>query len=106
MTRERTLAKNTLIISIGTFLPKLTSFITLPIVTAKLTQIEYGTYDLITTLVSFFLPLVTLQVQAAAFRFLIDHRKDLHKTKEVITNILAFIIPISIISLIVLFLAL
>lgn len=103
MTREKTLVKNSMIISIGTFLPKLTSFITLPIITAELTQREFGTYDLITTLISFFLPLVTLQVQAAAFRFLIDHRNNIHKTKEVITNILAFIIPVSIISLIILF---
>lgn len=103
MTREKTLVKNSMIISIGTFLPKLTGFITLPIITAELTQREFGTYDLITTLISFFLPLVTLQVQAAAFRFLIDHRNNIHKTKEVITNILAFIIPVSIISLIILF---
>ena len=56
MSREGKLAKNTLIISIGTFLPKLASFITLPILTGYLTQVEYGTYDLITILVSLLLP--------------------------------------------------
>ena len=51
MNRERALLKNTIIIAIGTILPKMTTFITLPVITASLTQIEYGTYDLITTLV-------------------------------------------------------
>ena len=50
--RSRDLAKNTGILAIGTFLPKLASFITLPILTACLTKAEYGTYDLISTLVS------------------------------------------------------
>ena len=106
MNRERALLKNTIIIAIGTILPKMTTFITLPVITASLTQIEYGTYDLITTLVSFFLPMFTLQVQAAAFRFLIEYRGNKIKTKSVITNILFFIIPVSILSLFVLFFAL
>lgn len=106
MSREKALAKNTIIMSIGTFLPKLTTFITLPIVTACLTQTEYGTYDLITTLVSFFLPMVTLQVQAAAFRFLIDVRGNKEQTKQIISNILAFIVPVSLLSLGVLYFAL
>lgn len=103
MSREKKLIKNTLIISIGTFLPKFTSFITLPIVTSCLTQNEYGTYDLITTMVSFFLPMVTLQIQSGAFRFLIDHRGDEEKTKDIITNIIAFVIPISVLSLVILY---
>ena len=48
MSREKALVKNSIIISIGTFLPKLVSLITLPIVTAGLTKAEYCTYDLIT----------------------------------------------------------
>lgn len=101
--REKALAKNTLIISFGTFLPKMSSIITLPILTAYLTTAEYGTYDLITTLVSLFLPIVTLQIQSAAFRFLIDCRKDEQEIKRVITNIFVFIIPVSIVSLIILY---
>lgn len=65
MSRETSLAKNTLIMTIGTVLPKVSYLITLPIVTAKLTKAEYGTYDLITTMVSLFLPVASLQIQAA-----------------------------------------
>lgn len=103
MSREGKLAKNTLILSIGTFLPKLASFITLPILTGYLTQEEMGTYDLITILESLFLPTVTLQIQAAAFRFLIDVRDDEEKVKEIVTNIVAFIVPTSLLSLLILF---
>ena len=74
MSREKQLAKNTLIISFGTFLPKLISLITLPLITGYLTKEEYGQYDLITTLVFLVLPIATIQIQSAAFRFLIDCR--------------------------------
>lgn len=103
MSREGKLAKNTLIISIGTFLPKLASFITLPILTGYLTQVEYGTYDLITILVSLLLPAATLQIQTAAFRFLIDVRDNEIDIKEIITNITVFIAPTSLIALVVLY---
>lgn len=69
MSREGKLAKNTLILGVGTFLPKFASFITLPILTGCLTKSEYGIYDLITVLVSLLLPVATLQIQAAAFSF-------------------------------------
>ena len=40
MNREKALAKNTLILSIGEFLPKFSSIITLPIITGGLTKAE------------------------------------------------------------------
>ena len=106
MSREGRLAKNTIIISIGTFLPKLASVLTLPILTGCLTKAEYGTYDLLTVLVSMLLPAATLQIQAAAFRFLIDVRENEEEIKKIITNIFCFIGPTSLISLAVLFLVL
>ena len=103
MSREGKLVKNTFIIGIGTFLPKLASFITLPVLTGCLTKAEYGTYDLITVLVSFLLPAATLQIQAAAFRFLIEVRHDEKQIKAVVSNILCFIGPTSFVALIILF---
>lgn len=103
MSREKELAKNTLIISFGTFLPKLMSLITVPIITGHLTKVEYGTYDLVTTLVSLLLPIATLQIQSAAFRFLIDYRSDENEKKKIISNIYFFIIPISIVVLVTLY---
>lgn len=106
MSKKGNLAKSTLILSIGTFLPKLAGFITLPILTGYLTKAEYGSYDLITILVSLFLPSMTLQIKAAAFRYLIDVRDDREKQKKIITNIFALTTPVSIISLMILFVVL
>lgn len=103
MSREGKLAKNTAILAIGTFLPKLASFITLPVLTGFLSQEEYGTYDLIGVLVSLVLPTATLQIQTAAFRYLIDVRNDEDKVKKIISNIFAFIILTSLIALIILY---
>lgn len=103
MSREGSLAKNTLIIAVGTFLPKVASVITLPILTGCLTKAEYGLFDLVTVLVSFLLPSVTMQIQTAAFRFLIDVRGDEKETKTIITNIFVFIMPVSLISLVILY---
>lgn len=106
MSREKSLAKNTTILAIGTVLPKIAHLITLPIVTDELTKAEYGTYDLIATLVSLFLPIATLQVQTAAFRFLIDCKEDETGKKRVITNVVIFVILSSLLSLTLLFFAL
>lgn len=106
MSREGKLAKNTFVIAIGTFLPKFASFVTLPILTGCLTKEEYGTYDLILVLVSLILPAATLQIQAAAFRFLIDVRRDEEQIKKIVTNIFCFIGPTSLIALIILFFSL
>lgn len=100
MRRERALVKNTLIISIGTFVPRIASIITLPILTGYLTKEEYGEYDLILTLVSLFLPALTLQIQTAAFRFLIEKKKK-EEQKRIISSILFFSICVSFFSLLV-----
>ena len=98
MSRESSLVKNTAILSLGTFFPRfLTVFVT-PILTAQLTKVEYGRYDLITTIVSFLLPVVTLQVSTAAFRFLIDKRDSKEECKKIISSIFTFVIITSIIA--------
>lgn len=97
MSREKELVKNTLILSLGKMLPKMTAFITLPILTAKLTKVEYGTYDLISTLIMLVIPIATLQIQSAAFRFLIDCRGNEKKIESIISNIFAVTIPVTLI---------
>lgn len=106
MSREGKLVKNTIILAVGTFFPKLATFVTLPVLTAALTQAEYGTYDLVLTLVSLVLPAATLQIHSAAFRFLIDAVGDEKEKKSIISNIFAFVIPTSVLALVVMFAAL
>ena len=106
MSREKKLFNNTLILTFGTIIPKLSSLVTLPIITAELTKAQYGTYDLINILATLFLPIATLQIQAAAFRYLIEMRGNENKKKEIITNIFIFIVTVSAIALLALFLIL
>ncbi|MGI6537818.1 MAG: lipopolysaccharide biosynthesis protein [Caldicoprobacterales bacterium] len=85
MSREKKLILNTIILGLGTVLPRIGTFLILPILTSALTKTEYGTYDLILTGLSFILPLISLQIEQAAFRFLLD-AKNSSERKRVITN--------------------
>lgn len=95
MSREKELAKNTAVIGIGKLLPRFVALVTLPILTACFTKNEYGSYDLITTLVSLLMPIATLQIQSAAFRFLIECRKDQVRSAEIVSNIFIVVLPVS-----------
>jgi len=96
VSRGKSLIKNTVILSIGTLLPKFLAVIITPILTSQLSKAEYGRYDLLTTLVILLLPISTMQISSAAFRFLIDKKADLSEIKKIISTILAFVICISI----------
>lgn len=96
--RGTELAKNTFILSFGTILPRLSAFITLPIITSVVSKADLGTYDYMVTLVSLLVPVITLQIHSAAFRFLIDARGDVNSVSKIITNIYAFILPASILG--------
>lgn len=106
MKRGESLAKNTLILSLGTIIPKITSFITLPIITLYLTKNEIGFNELIMMFSILMLPVATLQIQTAAFRFLIDVRDDEEEIKKIISSIIAFTFITSLIALVVVFLCL
>ena len=82
MNRERALFKNTVIITIGKICTQLITFFLLPLYTSILTTEEYGTVDLLNTLASLLLPIVTFQVEQAVFRRLIDNR-DKERYKKI-----------------------
>lgn len=98
MSREKNLINSTVILSFGTFFPKFITVFLTPILTAQLTKAEYGQYDLITTIVSLLLPVVTLQASSAAFRFLINERNNKEQCKKIISTIFAFVVILSIIA--------
>lgn len=98
MSRQGNLVKNTAIISLGTLLPRFITVFLTPILTAQLTKAEYGQYDLVTTIVSLLLPIVTLQISTAAFRFLIDKRESQEDCKSIISTIFAFVLITSVLA--------
>ena len=87
--RTTILIKNTFILGLGQFLPKIVALITLPILTLALTTSEYGIYDLILTAEGIALPLMTLQVQQAIFRKLLQASKE--KTDIIINSACTFL---------------
>ena len=86
MSREKNLAKNTIIITIGKICTQLITFFLLPLYTGILSTEEYGTVDLLNTLVSLLLPIVTFQVEQAVFRELIEVRGKKDKESKIISS--------------------
>lgn len=92
MSKERTLVKNTAIVTIGKICTQLISFFLLPLYTTFLTTTEYGVVDLLNTLISLLIPILTFQVDQGIFRLLIDTREDEEGQKKLITSITFFIL--------------
>lgn len=88
MNRKKELVKNTLILGLGKVSTQLVSFLLLPLYTLFLSPSEYGTVDLIITYIALLVPAVTLQLEMASFRFLVDARSSEHDKKQIISNIL------------------
>ena len=91
-----TLLKNTTVLAIGQFIPKIISIITLPLLTGAFSTSEYGIYDLVISFSSLFLPLLTFMVQQAVFRYLIEN-DDINHRKKYISCAISFISVLSII---------
>lgn len=86
MTREKTLLKNTLIMILGTFLPRIINLLTTPLINGSMSGGGYGNVELIQNTILFFIvPVLTLQVEQSLFRFIID-AKDEDEQKTAMTN--------------------
>lgn len=84
MSKKAELFFNTFIIAIGKMSTQVISVFLLPLYTSILSTDEYGVYDLIVTITTFLAPVVTLLMEEAMFRFLIDC-----KTKKEIKNVIS-----------------
>ena len=77
--RTKYLFKNTAIFTIGNFATKVISFFLIPLYTNVLTTSEYGTVDLVVTISTIAVPIITLNIMEAVMRFNLD--KDVDKDK-------------------------
>ena len=68
--------KNTFILFIGKFATQFTSFLLIPLFTRYLLKDDYGWTDLLQSYIFLLVPILTLRLDSAIFRFLIDNRKD------------------------------
>lgn len=72
--KTKDLIKNLFLFAISNFIPKMLSFVMIPIYTTYLTTTEYGYADLITTTVALILPFFSLNIHDAITRFTIDNK--------------------------------
>lgn len=91
MNKEKKLLKNALIIFSGKFCTQFISFILVPFYTFVLKSEEYGFVDLTTTYIGLLVPIITIQLENAMFRYLVDSRGTINDQKKVFSNILYFI---------------
>lgn len=70
--RGRYLMKNTFVFAIGNFGTKIIAFFLVPLYTNVLTVSDYGTVDLIYTIGTVLLPLLTMNIAEAIMRFSLD----------------------------------
>lgn len=87
MNKKKVLAKNTLIILMGKICTQFISFFLLPLYTSVLVSSEFGIVDLVTTYIGLLVPIVTLQLESALFRYLVDFRSNEIEKKSIISNV-------------------
>jgi len=92
MDKRKQLVKSTVVIAIGKISSQLISFLLLPIYTTYLSPGEYGLVDLIITYLFLVVPLLTLQIEMASFRFLVDARGNKKETTRVISNVMTIVL--------------
>ena len=88
MNKNKEFVKNTIILFIGKFATQFMSLLLLPLYTHYLLKDDYGTVDLLQTYISLFIPIFTLRIDSAVFRFLIDKRNQDEEIKNILSNVL------------------
>ncbi len=92
MSKSKDLFKNTVIIFLGTLCTKIISFFLLPLYTGVLSTEEFGIVDLLSTYIALGVPIITLQIEQAVFRYLIDVREKKEKQKSVVSSAFVFVL--------------
>ena len=87
MSRGSTLIRNLGLIGLGRVSAQAVALLLLPVLTGGLSPAEYGIVELVVTYVSLCAPLVSLQLEMAAFRFLVSTRNDPEETKATISTV-------------------
>ncbi|MBJ7671164.1 lipopolysaccharide biosynthesis protein [Weissella confusa] len=96
MSKGTKLLKNTGIFAFGSLGSKVISFLMVPLYTYTLSTADYGKVDLVLTTVNLFLPIVSLSLFDAAFRFVMDDEND---NAEILKTALVSIAALSLIFL-------
>ncbi|MBP3766504.1 MAG: polysaccharide biosynthesis C-terminal domain-containing protein [Bacilli bacterium] len=101
MSEKKLLFNNTIIIFISRIFTQFISFILLPFYTTYLDNGSYGIIDLINTYISLLVPIVTIQLENAVFRYLVDSRNNFDDTKKIISISFKIIIKMILIFILI-----
>lgn len=86
--RNSYLIKNTIIFTLGNLGSKFISFFLIPLYTNALTTAEYGVVDLVATVGTVAVPLLTLNICESVMRFALDKDANTRKITQIGTRIL------------------
>lgn len=89
---SKNLVKNSFILGLGIIIPKFLGIIILPLLTSYLNTSEYGEYDLIISITSLIIPIISLQIQQGIFRFLLTSKNEIQKKSYILTSFIFIII--------------
>ena len=76
MKRKQYLVKNTALFALNVIGTKLIIFLLVPLYTNAFTTAEYGTVDLINTIVTILVPIITINIGESVMRFALDENSD------------------------------
>ena len=76
MGKFKNLISDTLIFAVGNFTVKLLYFVLMPIYTISLSSDEFGLADLLNNTLQLLIPILTLSISDAVFRFMLDKNSD------------------------------
>lgn len=99
--KKNNLAKNTLLLSLCTFINKGLMFAMVPLFSRWLSTEDYGTFDVFTTYVALLIPIITLSCSDAIFRLSLDKKSEEGKSYY-ITNGLLIVVLNTIFAVIIL----
>ena len=81
--RNRYLAKNIAIFTLGNFGPKVVTFFLVPLYTSVMNTSEYGVVDLINTVAMIAIPFLILNISESIMRFSLDKNSDYNKIMSI-----------------------
>ena len=81
--RKKYLAKNTALFALNSVGTNMITFFLVPIYTAALSTSDYGTADLVSTIATVLVPIMTLNIGEAVMRFSLDENADYNKIMSV-----------------------
>lgn len=94
--RNKYLAKNTAVFIIGNIGTKLINFLMVPLYTYSLSTEQYGTVDLITTLVMMLAPILILNVNESILRYSLDQERNKNEILSIgiVSIVFAFVLAL------------